>query len=46
MPRTYSQELIDAVSKANPNYPGVALAKACIQAKLTLQVCSCCVKGN
>jgi hypothetical protein len=34
MPRTYSQELIDAVSKANPNYPGVALAKACIQANL------------
>jgi len=34
MPRTYSQELIDAVNKANPNYPGVALAKACIQANL------------
>ena len=34
MPRTYSQELIDTVSKLNPNYPGVALAKACIQANL------------
>ena len=34
MPRTYSQELIDTVNKANPNYPGVALAKACIQANL------------
>ena len=34
MSRTYSQELVEAVSKLNPNYPGVALAKACINANL------------
>ena len=34
MSRTYSQELIEAVSKLNPNYPGVALANACIKANL------------
>ena len=34
MSRTYSQELVEAVSKLIPNYPGVALAKACINANL------------
>jgi hypothetical protein len=34
MPRTYSKELIIQVNKLNPNYPGVALAKACIGANL------------
>jgi hypothetical protein len=34
MPRTYSRELIKIVEDANPNYPGVALAKACIAANL------------
>ena len=34
MSRTYSQELIEAVSQLNPNYPGVALANACIKANL------------
>jgi hypothetical protein len=34
MPRTYSQELLNIVNSSNPNYPGIALAKACIQANL------------
>lgn len=34
MPRTYSQELLKLVNDSNPNYPGIALAKACIQANL------------